>query len=120
MCASSDTTLQLATTHTKSANFDGASGGHAPNVDPTRRVGFLGNTGQHLLFYDLATLEEADRISTLHFEIPDTTIKGSTHLVWLDQTEFLTCIGEHLWRLDVNRLGRAEQISPHGLKRRMP
>ncbi|GAA3713754.1 hypothetical protein GCM10022204_36060 [Microlunatus aurantiacus] len=96
--------------------FGGASGGHAPNVDPSRRVGFLGNTGQHLLFYDLNTLEEADRVSTLGFEVPDTTIKGSTHLVWLDDTQFLTSIGEHLWKFDVNRLSKADQVAPHQLK----
>ena len=90
--------------------FGGASGGHAPNVDPTRRIGFLGNTGQHLLFYNLATLEEADRVSTLRFEVPDTTIKGSTHLVWLDDTQFITSLGEHLWKFDVNRLTKAERV----------
>ena len=99
----------------KVSYFGGASGGHAPSVDPSRRVGFLGNTGQHLLFYDLATLEEADRVSTLRFEVPDTTIKGSTHLVWLDDTQFVTSIGEHLWKFDVNRLTKAEQVAPHGL-----
>lgn len=96
--------------------FPGASGGHAPSVDPSGRLGFLGNTGQHLLFYDPATLDEAERISTLRFEIPDTTIKGSTHLVWLDETEFVTCIGEHLWRFDVNRLTKPETVAPHALK----
>jgi len=96
--------------------FAGASGGHAPNVDPSRRVGFLGNTGQHLLFYDLATLEEADRVSTLRFEVPDTAIKGSTHLVWLDDTQFVTCIGEHLWKFDLNRLTKAERLAPHAVK----
>ncbi|HEY6796271.1 MAG TPA: hypothetical protein VI248_16470 [Kineosporiaceae bacterium] len=96
--------------------FDGAAGGHAPNVDPTRRVGFLGNTGQHLLFYDPATLAEVDRVSTLRFEVPDTTLKGSTHLVWLDDTRFVTSIGEHLWTLDVNQLGKAEVVAPHALK----
>jgi hypothetical protein len=96
--------------------FDGVAGGHAPSVNPGRGTGFLGNTGQHLLFYDAATLEESDRVSTLRFEVPDTTIKGSTHLVWLDDTEFITSIGEHLWRFDLNRLTKAEQVAPHGLK----
>ncbi|GGM88765.1 hypothetical protein GCM10009721_12360 [Terrabacter tumescens] len=100
----------------KVSYFHGASGGHAPSVDPSRRIGFLGNTGQHLLFYDLATLEEVDRVSTLRFEVPDTTIKGSTHLVWLDDTTFVTAIGEHLWSFDVNRLTKAEVLAPHGLK----
>ena len=66
-------------------------------------MGFLGNTGQHLLFYDLVTLR-GDRVSTLRFEIPNTAIKGSTHLVWLDETAFLTSIGEHLWRFDWTEL----------------
>lgn len=96
--------------------FGGASGGHAPNVDPTRHSGFLGTTGQHLLFYDLTTLEELDRVSTLRFEVPDTSVKGSTHIVWLDSTQFVTCIGEHLWQLDVNRLTKAEKLGPHQLK----
>ena len=96
--------------------YDGIAGGHAPSVDPGGRIGFLGNMGQHLLFYDAATAEEADRVSTLRFEIPDTTIQSSTHLIWLDQAEFITSIGEHFWKFDVNRLGKAERIAPHGLK----
>ncbi|MCU1658141.1 MAG: hypothetical protein JWO57_2797 [Pseudonocardiales bacterium] len=96
--------------------FDGVAGGHAPNVDPTRRVGFLGNMGQHLLFYDAATLEEVDRVSTLRFEIPDATIKSSTHLIWLDDTQFVTAIGEQFWKFDVNRLTKAEPIAEHLMK----
>ena len=41
--------------------FDGAAAGHATTVNPGRSVGFLGNAGQHLLFYDAATLDEVDR-----------------------------------------------------------
>lgn len=96
--------------------FGGASGGHAPNVDPRRQIGFLGTTGQHLLFYDVDTLEEVERVSTLRFEVPDTSIKGSTHLVWLDGTDFVTCIGDSLYKFDVTRLTKAERLGPHGLK----
>ncbi|HSV66928.1 MAG TPA: hypothetical protein VLJ59_13590 [Mycobacteriales bacterium] len=95
--------------------FDGVAGGHAPNVDPSRRVGFLGNTGQHLLFYDTSCLEEVDRVSTLRFEVPETALQGSTHLVWLDDAQFITAIGDRLWRFDVNRLAKAEPIGLHGL-----
>ena len=96
--------------------FDGVAGGHAVSVSPQRTAGFLGNTGQHLLFYDPATLDEADRVSTLRFEMTDHSLKASTHLVWLDDVQFVTAIGEHLWRFDVNLLHKAENIGPHRLK----
>src|SRR5262249_14514105 len=43
--------------------FDGASAGHAVSVSPDCATGFLGNAGQHLVFYDAATGEEVDRVS---------------------------------------------------------
>jgi hypothetical protein len=96
--------------------FKGVAGGHAVSVSPQRTAGFLGNTGQHLLFYDPASLEEADRVSTMRFEVPDHSIKASTHLVWLDDVQFVTAIGEHLWRFDINLLHKADCIGPHQLK----
>ena len=48
--------------------FDGIAGGHAVSVNPSATVGYLGNAGQHLLFYDARTLTELERISTLRFE----------------------------------------------------
>ena len=96
--------------------FDGAAAGHATTVNPGRTVGFLGNAGQHLLFYDAATLDEVDRVSTLQFETNDTTLRGSTHLVWLDDTEFITPVGDYLYRFDLNRLGKGERLGPHLLK----
>lgn len=100
----------------KISYFPGVAGGHAISVNPDRNAGFLGNTGQHLLFYDPASLDEADRVSTLRFEVPDHSIKASTHVVWLDDVEFVTAIGEHLWRFDINLLHKAERIGPHQLK----
>ena len=32
--------------------FDGIAAGHAVSVNPSGTVGYLGNAGQHLLFYD--------------------------------------------------------------------
>jgi hypothetical protein len=96
--------------------YGGVAGGHAPNVDPGRRYGFLGNMGQHLLFYDPATLDELDRVSTLRFEVPDTAIKSTTHLAWLDESQFIASIGEQLWKFDISRLTKAESVGAHQLK----
>lgn len=95
--------------------FPGAAGGHATSVSPEGSSGFLGNTGQHLLFYDPRTLDELDRVSTMRFEMTDSTIKGSTHVVWLSDREVLTSIGEQFWRLDLDRLHEAEPVAAHGL-----
>ena len=72
--------------------FPGAAAGHATSVTPGRTVGFLGNAGQHLLFYDETTLNEVDRVSKLQFEVNETTLRGRTHLVWLDDTEFMQSV----------------------------
>ena len=95
--------------------YDGIGGGHAVSVNPTGTVGFVGNTGQHLLFYDAATLEEIDRISTLRFEGTDSSIRGSTHVVWLSEHEFITVLGDWLYRFDLNDLSRPERLGEHGL-----
>jgi hypothetical protein len=100
----------------KVSYFDGIAAGHAVNVSPDGTTGFLGNAGQHLLFYDAKTLEEQERISTLRFEMSDSTIRGSTHLVWYDNHTFLTAIGESFYLFDVRDLNRAERLGPHKLK----
>ncbi len=96
--------------------YDGVAGGHAVSVSPDRRVGFLGNTGQHMMFYDTDTLGEVDRISTLRFEATDSSIKGSTHVAWLNETQPVTAIGESLWQMDLNRLDKGERLGGHGVK----
>lgn len=96
--------------------YPGMAGGHAVNVNPARTYGFLGNAGQHLLLYDAATLEELDRISTLRFEPNDTSIRGSTHLVWLNNEEFITAIGDYFYHFNVNCLSQGQRLGPHGVK----
>jgi len=96
--------------------YDGVAGGHAVSVAPDRHVGFLGNTGQHLMFYDPDTLEEVDRISTLRFEATDSSIKGSTHVTWLNESQAVTAMGDGLWKVDVNRLDKAERLGDHLIK----
>ena len=93
--------------------FDGLAGGHAVNVNPARSYGYLGTTGQHLMFYDPASLDELERISTLSFEIPDTSLRGSTHIAWLDDRTFITAIGDHFYRFDINQLAKGERLGPH-------
>ena len=96
--------------------YEGVASGHAVSVNPARTIGFLGNFGQQLLFYDAKTLDEVDRISTLRFEPNDTTIRGSTHLVWLDDHKFITAIGDYLYHFDVRNLGKGERLGPHEVK----
>ena len=96
--------------------YDGVSAGHAVSVNPSQTIGFLGNAGQHLLFYDARTLDELGRVSTLSFEPTTSTIHGSTHVVWLDDHRVMTAIGKHMYLLDVRDLSRAEKLGPHLLK----
>lgn len=96
--------------------YDGIAAGHSVSVNPGATVGFLGNAGQHLLFYDARTLQEIDRISTLRFETPETSLQGSTHLVWLSDAEFITAIGDNFYRFRLDDLGRPERLGPHGVK----
>jgi hypothetical protein len=96
--------------------YDGAAAGHAVSVNPGGTVGFLGNAAQHILLYDAATLTELDRISTLRFESADTSIRGSTHAVWLDDETFITAMGDHFYRVPTNDLAHPELLGPHGVK----
>jgi hypothetical protein len=46
----------------------------------------------------------------------DTTLRGSTHLVWCDQHTFITAIGDFFYLFDVRDLSRGERLAPHNLK----
>ncbi len=96
--------------------YDGMAGGHSVSISPDRRVGYLGSTGQHLMFYDPATLEEIIKISTLRFESTDSSIKGSTHAVWLNDTQVVVSIGEGLWLVDLHQPDKPERLGEHGVK----
>lgn len=96
--------------------FDGVAAGHSVNVNPDASIGFLGNAAQHLLFYDARNLEEVARISTLRFEPNDTSIRGSTHLVWLNNREFITAIGDYFYKFNVDDLSMGERLGPHKVK----
>ncbi len=96
--------------------YDGIAAGHAVSVNPSGSVGFLGNAGQHLLFYDARTLQETARISTLRFEVPRTSVQGSTHLAWLSDRDFIAAIGEHFYRFSLDNLAAPERIAAHRVK----
>lgn len=94
---------------------DGIAGGHATTVDPTGSIGFLGNAGQHLMLYDTRNGGELDRISTLRFECPDSSLRGSTHAVWLDERQFVTSVGNHLYLFDAANLAKPQVLVAHGM-----
>ncbi len=96
--------------------YNGIAGAHAVNVNPSRSVGYLGTTGQHLVLYDPTDLKELERISTLCYEANDTTIRGSTHNVWLNNEEFITTVGDYFYRFNINNLEKGEKLGPHKLK----
>jgi hypothetical protein len=96
--------------------YDGIAAGHAVSVNPKGTIGFLGNAGQHLLFYDARTLDEIGRVSTLRFEGVSTSLHGSTHLIWLSNIEFITAIGSHFYRFSVNSLEHGERLCAHKVK----
>jgi hypothetical protein len=95
--------------------FNGVAGGHAVNVNPSRTCGYLGTSGQHIILYDPNGLEEIERVSTLMFEINDTTVRGSTHVVWLSDHDFITHVGDYFYQFDVNNLSKPEKLGAHKL-----
>jgi hypothetical protein len=95
--------------------YDGIAAGHATSINPAGKVGFLGNAGQHLFFYDAKTLAEIGRTSTLQFEVPDTSLHGSTHLAWLSNSSFITAIGAHFYQFNLSDLNNPKCLEPHGV-----
>jgi hypothetical protein len=95
--------------------FDGISGGHATQVNPSGSVGFLGNMSQLLLFYDPRTLEEITRLSTLRWAVPEVGYSSQTHVTWLDDRHFVTVLGDDFYRFDLNDLDNPERLGPHGV-----
>jgi hypothetical protein len=96
--------------------FDGIAAGHSVSVNPGGTLGFLGNTGQHLLVYDARNCNDVARQSTLRFEDNDTSLRGSTHAVWLSDSKFITAIGDYLYRFDVRDLRSGEKLGAHKVK----
>lgn len=93
--------------------YDGVSGGHATQVNPSGTLGFLGNLSQLLVLYDPRTLEEVTRVSTLTWATPEVSYSSQTHVVWLDDEHFVTVLGDHFVRFDVRDLQRPERLGPH-------
>lgn len=97
------------------AFFDGVSGGHATQINPSGTLGFLGNMSQLLLFYDPLTLREVRRLSTLRWAVPEVAYQSQTHVVWLDDRRFVTALGSDFYLFDVDELERPERLGAHGV-----
>ena len=94
---------------------NGLAGGHAVSLSPGGSYGYLGCADQHLTLYDPGSLDELDRATTLDKEKNDTSIRGSTHVAWLNGKEFITAIGEHFYQFHVHDLRKGEKLGPHGI-----
>ncbi len=92
---------------------NGLAGGHAVSLAPNRKYGYLGCADQHLTLYDPSSLEELDRATTLDKETSDTSIRGSTHVAWLNGKEFITAIGDYFYQFNVDDLRKGEKLGPH-------
>jgi hypothetical protein len=103
--------------------YDGLSGGHATQINPSGTVGFLGNMSQMLLFYDPRSLKEISRTSTLRWAVPEVSYSSQTHVVWLDDRHFVTVLGPDFYQFDLDdlhnpvRLGAHQVTLPHAIKR---
>jgi hypothetical protein len=95
--------------------FDGIAGGHATQLSPGGTVGFLGNLSQQLVFFDPRTLDEITRFSTLQFRAPKLFYESQTHVVWLDDEQFVTAIGPELWRFSLHDLAHPTVLGAHGV-----
>ncbi len=93
--------------------YNGLAGGHAVSISPGGKYGYMGTAGQHLALYDPVSLDELDRISTLGFEINDSSIRGSTHVAWVNEKEFIAAIGDYFYLFDVNNLQKGVKLGPH-------
>jgi hypothetical protein len=95
--------------------YDGVSGGHATQINPSGTAGFLGNMSQLLLFYDPRSLAELDRLSTLRFAAPEVGYSSQTHVVWLDDRRFVTVLGDDFFEIDLAQLSKPRRLGPHGV-----
>ena len=99
--------------------YPGIAAGHAVSVNPAQSVGLLGNTGQHLLFSSTTLRQHSTRSSGFprsRSRRPNPALQGSTHAVWLSDSEFITAIGEHFYRFHTDSLARPECLGPHLIK----
>ncbi len=95
--------------------FPGVAGGHATQLSPGGRLGYLGNLSQTLLFYDPRTLSEVARASSLRFRAPEVIYESQTHVVWLDDERFVTVLGPDLYELRMDALDAPVRLGPHGV-----
>ncbi len=93
--------------------YNGLAGGHALHISPGRNYGYLGTTGQHLMLYDPQSLGELTRQTTLLYEKTDTSIRGSTHVAWMNDKEFIAAVGDFFYQFHVDHLDQGRKLGPH-------
>jgi hypothetical protein len=95
--------------------YDGVAGGHALQISPDGRTGFLGNLSQQLLFFDTESLDEVRRASTLRFHSPDVFYSSQTHVLWTGDRTFITVLGPDFHEFSLDDLEHPRRVGAHGV-----
>src|SRR5262249_49109060 len=99
--------------------FDGATGGHAVQVNKEGTIGHAGGFSRQLIFFDTQSLEEIKRFSTSNFGAIQNSFDSQTHVVFVAEREFITSINGRFWKFHLDQTPSAatindvEDLGPH-------
>jgi hypothetical protein len=103
--------------------YKGAAGGHAIQISPSGKFGFLGGFARCPVIFNTETLEPVKQLDLMdheeHLSIP---YASQTHAVWLDDDSLITTIGRFFWKINLRDgskevLGSHQVEIPHAVKK---
>ena len=100
-------------------HFDGISACHNVSLSPNGNLAILGNFSQQLIVLDISDPKKvkiAGRQATMFIEECPYRLRSNTHHLWYpDNEHFIGAVGDHLYKFNINRLSKPENLGPHRL-----